>query len=33
MGISAAFFWSIFEATGSVSAYLAYKDFFEVKQE
>ncbi len=35
MGISATFFWIIFEATGSISAYLAYKDFckFQTNQD
>ena len=30
MGLTAAFFWRIFEETGSVRAYLAYKQFFEL---
>ncbi|MFW5988396.1 MAG: YqzL family protein [bacterium] len=28
MGVSAIFFWKIFELTGSIRAYLAYKEFF-----
>lgn len=30
MGLTAAFFWKIFEETGSIRAYLAYKQFFEL---
>ncbi|MFW6257019.1 MAG: hypothetical protein ACOC2O_02645 [Bacillota bacterium] len=33
MGVFASFFWSIFEATGSISAYLAYRDFFRIQRE
>ncbi|MFW6386659.1 MAG: hypothetical protein ACOCZM_01675 [Bacillota bacterium] len=29
MGITATFFWRIFEETGSVDAYLAYRKVFE----
>ncbi|WP_114457238.1 MULTISPECIES: YqzL family protein [unclassified Halanaerobium] len=28
MGLNAKLFWKIFENTGSVDAYLAYKQFF-----
>ncbi|MGM0602390.1 MAG: YqzL family protein [Bacillota bacterium] len=28
MGLNAGLFWKIFEETGSVDAYLAYKQFF-----
>ncbi len=28
MGLTAAFFWRIFEETGSIAAYLAYKQFY-----
>jgi len=28
LGWKENFFWKVFEKTGSVSAYLAYKDFF-----
>lgn len=28
MGLTVAFFWRIFEETGSISAYLAYKQLF-----
>ena len=31
MGLTATFFWRIFEETGSVNAYLTYKQFFKVK--
>ncbi len=31
MKLTASFFWKIFEETGSISAYLAYKHFFRMK--
>ncbi len=33
MGITAIFFWKLFEMTGSIKAYLAYKEFFQNKNE
>lgn len=30
MGLTAAFFWRIFEETGSINAYLAYKQLFSL---
>jgi hypothetical protein len=32
MGLTATFFWRVFEETGSVKAYLTYKEFFKVKK-
>ncbi|MFW6022217.1 MAG: hypothetical protein ACOCQW_01685 [Halanaerobiaceae bacterium] len=28
MGLTAVFFWRLFEETGSINAYLAYKQLF-----
>ncbi|MFW5980108.1 MAG: YqzL family protein [Bacillota bacterium] len=33
MGLTATFFWRVFEETGSIRAYLAYKHFFKVKKQ